>query len=116
MKMLTRALVALYLCAGVPALADTDLGPGDVGAGRVYAQQSCSDCHNIASRRSPLLSILSAPDFYLVANAKTTTLMGLNVFLSSPHRKMPNFIISDEDRRNVVAYIMSLRAPPKVRP
>lgn len=108
-----RALsfIAIILLAAAPALAAADLGPGDVAAGRVFAQQFCSDCHNIVSRRNPLLSILGAPDFYLVANAKTTTIMGLNVFLSSLHRNMPNLIISEEDRRNVVSYIMSLRAP-----
>lgn len=111
MSFLSRTLLAIGLLAAAPALAGADLGPGDVAAGRVFALQSCSDCHNIVSRRNPLLSILGAPDFDLVANAKTTTIMGLNVFLSSPHRNMPNLIISEEDRRNVVSYIMSLREP-----
>ncbi|MGE4063246.1 MAG: hypothetical protein AB7E79_07740 [Rhodospirillaceae bacterium] len=75
----------------------------------MYALQSCSDCHDIAHRRNPLLSMLGPPDFYAIANGKTTTTMGLNVFLQSQHRYMPNFIITDEDRRNVVAHIMSLR-------
>ncbi len=99
------------VCAmwAAPSFAESDLPPGDVAAGRVYALQACSDCHDIANRRNPLLSVLGAPDFYLVANAKTTTAMGINAFLSSPHRNMPNLIISEDDRRNVVSYIMTLR-------
>lgn len=120
MRMLRVVLgitAALCLWIAHPARAADDLDVGDVALGRAYALQSCASCHNVTDRRSALLSILGAPDFYAVANAKTTTTMGLNVFLRTPHRVMPNLIIADDDRRNVVAYIMSLRAqrrpPPK---
>lgn len=101
-------LVCLILAASSAQGAE-ELSPGDAAAGRIYALQACSDCHNVVDRRNPLLSMLGAPDFYAVANGKTTTAMGLNVFLQSQHRYMPNFIITDEDRRNVIAHIMSLR-------
>ncbi len=111
-----RTLACFSLLAAAPAAA-ADLAPGDAAAGRAYAVRACSDCHEVASRRSALFSLLGAPDFYHVANAKTTTLMGLNVFLSTPHSTMPNLIIADEDRQNVVSYIMSLREPrPATRP
>jgi hypothetical protein len=35
--------------------------------------------------------------------------LALAVFLRTPHRNMPNLIISDRDRDNVIAYILSLR-------
>jgi hypothetical protein len=34
---------------------------------------------------------------------------GIGVFLRTPHRNMPNLVISDSDRDNVIAYILSLR-------
>jgi hypothetical protein len=37
------------------------------------------------------------------------TALALNVFLRTPHRSMPNLVISDGDRDNVIAYILSLR-------
>jgi mono/diheme cytochrome c family protein len=104
-----KYLLICCIFAAAQARAADDLDPGDAVAGRAYALQACSDCHNIAARRNRLLSILSAPDFYAVANAKTTTAIGLSVFLQSQHRSMPSFIIGDEDRRNVIAHIMSLR-------
>jgi mono/diheme cytochrome c family protein len=105
---ITTAFSLFIIAAGAAA---TDLGPGDVVAGRMYALQSCSDCHNVVGRRGAPRPAQGAPDFYAIANERTTSIIGLNVFLSSPHRNMPNFIITAEDRRNVVSYIMSLREP-----
>ena len=82
---------------------------GDSWQGRRYAVQYCASCHDVRSRSSDTATESAAPSFHAVANAKTTSAIGLNVFLVSPHRAMPNFIISAKDRRNVIAYILSLR-------
>jgi len=82
---------------------------GDIAAGRTYALGTCAQCHNVTARGPRLFGIFGAPDFYAVANAKTTSQLGLTAFLTTPHPNMPNLIIAPEDRRNVIAYILSLR-------
>jgi hypothetical protein len=51
----------------------------------------------------------AAPTFRAIANTPGMTALALTVFLRTPHRNMPNLIISDSDRDNVIAYILSLR-------
>jgi hypothetical protein len=51
----------------------------------------------------------TAPTFRAIANTPGMTALALNVFLRTPHRSMPNLVISDGDRDNVIAYILSLR-------
>lgn len=82
---------------------------GDPLAGRSFAMRVCAQCHDVESRRDTPLSKLAPPDFHAIANAKTTSAIGLNVFLMTPHSKMPNLILSSTERRDVIAYILSLR-------
>jgi mono/diheme cytochrome c family protein len=82
---------------------------GNPVAGRRYAVRMCAQCHDVVSRSENADADISPPGFHAVANARTTTGMGLNVFLQSPHTDMPNLIISRRDRRDVIAYILSLR-------
>lgn len=109
------ALVAATLVSGliVAGCATAQIAPeraeGDAAAGQAYASENCAQCHNVTARRFRILGTFGAPDFYAVANAKTTTGTGLTVFLTTPHARMPNLIIAPEDRRNVIAYILSLR-------
>ncbi len=94
-------------CAAAPIALER--AEGDPAAGQAYALETCAQCHNVTARRFRILGTFGAPDFYAVANAKTTTGTGLTVFLTTPHARMPNLIIAPEDRRNVIAYILSLR-------
>lgn len=113
MHRLLTCTLALALASSVAKAAEI-LPSGDIDAGRVYAEKYCTECHDIGSgaRRAPRGK---APDFRAVANAKTTSELGLNAFLTTTHPSMPNFIIAAEDRRNVVAYILSLKGPQKVK-
>ncbi len=55
---------------------------------------------------------IKAPTFGAVANTPGMNDRALVVWLqSSDHATMPNLMIAPEDLDNVVAYIMSLRAP-----
>ena len=86
---------------------------GDSMAGRTYALQHCSECHNVGAGRQQPIQPGAAPDFTAIANARTTTPLGLAVFLNTPHAKMPNFVIAEGDRHNIIAYIVSLRRKAK---
>ncbi len=107
-------LIALFLagCVASPP-GPLERSEGDLAAGRNYAQGTCAQCHNVTARGPRLFGMFGTPDFYAVANAKTTSALGLNVFLTTPHPTMPNLIIAPEDRRNVIAYILSLRRAKK---
>ena len=102
-------------CATIPIAPERAEG-GDPAAGEAYALGVCAQCHNVTARRFRVFGTFGAPDFYAVANAKTTTGTGLTAFLTTPHARMPNLIISPEDRRNIIAYILSLRRAKKPEP
>jgi hypothetical protein len=55
---------------------------------------------------------MKAPGFQAIATMRSTTEMSLRAFLSTPHPKMPNYIIAPNDATDVIAYILSLRGRP----
>lgn len=76
-------------------------------AGFIYAQHYCSKCHGISAEKSPLPQ---APSFRDVAEQPGMTATALTVWLQTSHPTMPNIIVEPQDMRNVVAYILSLKA------
>ena len=81
---------------------------GDPHAGAKFAQRVCATCHIVggdwpANPRSPV------PAFEEIAREPSVTPLGLRVFLNSPHRNMPNLILSEKEADDVIAYIMGLR-------
>jgi len=111
----TLGLMLALAAASIPPTSAAGLqrgrepAQGDVAAGRDHAQRVCIMCHDVTSPRSGLTTNLVPPAFSEIANAKTTTPMGLNVFLVTPHANMPNLILSDVERRNLIAFILSFR-------
>jgi len=98
--------VLLLIFAAGPAAAQDLVGDPDAGAR--FAQRVCATCHVVggdwpANPRSP------APAFERIAAEPSVTPIGLRVFLNSPHRNMPNLILSEKEVDDVIAYIMGLR-------
>ncbi len=84
---------------------------GSATEGRAFAIQACGACHAVIPGQRPRNPpVAAAPDFKAVANAKTTSAIGLHAFLVTPHQTMPNIILSDDAREDVIAYILSLRS------
>jgi mono/diheme cytochrome c family protein len=81
---------------------------GDAAKGRAFAQQICSECHNIEQGQRPSPNGL-APNFETIAKTPGLTAIALTAALRTSHRTMPNIIIPDDDLRNVVAYVLSLQ-------
>jgi mono/diheme cytochrome c family protein len=81
----------------------------DVAAGKAYAEQVCATCHAVeqGEEESPLYQ---APTFQSVADTPGMTEMALTVWLQSSHPTMPNIVLSQDEIRNVVAYIRSLKS------
>jgi mono/diheme cytochrome c family protein len=106
---LSCGLAALMTAAfAIDAVAEE---PGDALAGLAYANQVCSECHAVkeADERSPNPD---APSFASVARTPGMTGRALAVWLQTSHPKMPNIMLEQDDRDNVIAYIMSMRPVP----
>ena len=82
----------------------------DVEAGRQIAKRWCSSCHEIG--KAPVQNVVSPP-FAAVARMPSTTTISLNAFLSTPHNRMPNYSLTQQEIADVSAYILSLRGSPR---
>jgi len=102
-------LTAVSLALALPSAVATAQAPvaGDPQAGRAYALKNCATCHTVSPKQSP--PARKAPNFQAIADMRSTTEMSLHAFLSTPHPRMPNFIVPPADGQDVIAYILSLR-------
>jgi len=82
---------------------------GNPKAGRDFALRNCTGCHVVSARQLTPPGVANAPSFQAVANMRSTTEMSLHAFFSTPHPKMPNFILPPNEEADVIAYILSLR-------
>jgi mono/diheme cytochrome c family protein len=81
---------------------------GDLRKGFAYAEQFCSDCHNILTTDAASPN-RQAPSFKKVANIPGMSLTALTVWSRTSHPTMPNLVIESADMDNLIAYILSLR-------
>lgn len=83
---------------------------GSPQQGYAYAQSACAECHEVEAGAS-FSPNPDAPSFQEVADSSGMTARALAVWFRTSHPTMPNLIIPEDDMDNVIAYIMSLRAP-----
>ena len=81
---------------------------GDTQDGLALAQQVCSECHAIRRGQARAPNTQS-PTFSELATTPGMTVGALTVALTTPHAGMPMFMLTDDQRRDVIAYILSLR-------
>ena len=100
------AVVAISIvCFIEPAIAQ------DIAAGEQVARTSCSSCHEIEARPTPSFAV--APPFRAIARTRGMTQTSIAVFLKTPHEIMPNYVLSEQQIRDVAAYIIDLRSKSK---
>ena len=85
--------------------------PGDAQAGFLFAKKNCVECHAVGQGQTESPNP-EAPSFDSVAKTRGMTGRALAVWLQTSHPTMPNFLISQDDRNNVISYIMSLKPVP----
>jgi len=87
---------------------DATAQDADVAAGKAYAVQVCAACHVVQAGdlESPLFE---ATPFQSVADTPGMTELALSVWLQTSHPTMPNIVLEQDDMRNVIAYIRSLK-------
>ena len=89
------------------ALAVTAQGQ-DPQEGARWANSVCGECHAVRAgqARSPNGR---APTFVELANTPGMTTAALTVALTTPHAGMPMFVLTSEQRQDIIAYILSLK-------
>ncbi len=100
-------LIAAGILLGLASAASAQ--EADVGAGATYAKQVCAPCHAVLPNQQ-ISPLPQAPTFQKVADTPGMTEMALSVWMQSSHPTMPNVILKQDDLRNVVAYIHSLKS------
>lgn len=77
--------------------------------GKRLAMELCAGCHVVTDgQEKPAVDVV--PAFATIAADPQTTEFRLRVFLlDTPHPVMPNFIFTDEEVENLIAYVLSLR-------
>jgi len=83
-------------------------GVGDRQGGLALAQQVCSECHAVR-RGEPRSPNSRSPTFSELATTPGMTVAALTVALTTPHAGMPMFMLTSEQREDIIAYILSLR-------
>lgn len=82
---------------------------GDPGAGEQVAARECIGCHGIASARGSTVKGVYVPSFSEIAGRPGQSKESLQSFLSIPRHPMPGLMLREDEMRNVVAYILSLK-------
>jgi mono/diheme cytochrome c family protein len=111
-------VAAIAASAAAATSANAQKAPaGDPQAGRALALEACTSCHVVAPDQ-PFKPIYTAtprpPDFKDIANRPNATAASLLHDLQSmptipKNSQMANADLTDEQARDVVAYILSLR-------
>jgi mono/diheme cytochrome c family protein len=105
MRELVAAIAALVTITST-AYGQSELG--DISQGHQIARTECAECHRVEKdQRSRELSL--AVPFQKIADNPIWTALSLRVFLRTPHKNMPNFILPEAETDNVIAYILSLK-------
>lgn len=114
-----RRAAAIFLAAmgaAAPTHAQSPAEP-DIAAGKKIAVDICSVCHVVSDdQQFPPLLRNPAPSFATIANRRSATAQSLRTFISTAHATvqhpagMPNPQLTEEQTKDVVAYLMTLRA------
>ena len=81
---------------------------GSPSQGLRLARTQCAECHLVEKGSGPSPNP-AAPTFEDIANIRGMTSTALTAALRTSHDTMPNVIIKDNDKADVVAYILSLK-------
>ena len=82
---------------------------GDARQGQAFAQRVCAKCHAVRRGQGDSPNP-NAPTFPVIAEVPGMTAMALTVVLQSAHNAMPDLVLEPQERRDVIAYILSLRS------
>jgi cytochrome c len=96
------ALALLMESAGGVQAADT-------ASGGALARQLCVNCHVVAPGEAGTAMTADIPTFKAIANKPGQTVEKVQDFILSPHPPMPQVQLTNIERANLAAYILSLK-------
>lgn len=110
-RLLIACLVSLSLAglslASFPLPARAQVPVGDAVNGAAIAERWCTSCHAVGPASGRATD--GAPTLQSVADRASTTVMSLQVFLRTPHARMPDLSLTREETDDLIAYILGLR-------
>jgi mono/diheme cytochrome c family protein len=101
-------VAVLGLASGGPVLAQGAEAVGDAEAGRALAQRWCASCHMIDPGHGTAAAT-GVPTFAGIAGMPSTTALALRAFLRTPHQRMPDLHLTNQEIDDVSAYILGMR-------
>lgn len=104
-----RGLSSWGMAACVLALtAGSAAAEGDAAVGRVLAERWCANCHMTDPGQAATVA-QGVPTFAAIAAMPSTTELSLRAFFRSPHVRMPDLHLTNQEIEDVSAYILGLR-------
>lgn len=101
-------VLASMLTMSVPCLSSAKAEEfGDPVAGRRLATAWCANCH--AFPGSQRATVTGAPSFSAIAANSAMTRMALHAFLQTPHERMPDLHLSNDEMDDLIAFILASR-------
>ena len=100
--------VALWMMVLFASTATTRAQEGDARHGLSLARHVCGECHAVEAQelKSPNPK---SPTFPELAKTPGMTSAALTVALTTPHAGMPMFRLTDQQRADIIAYVLGLR-------
>jgi mono/diheme cytochrome c family protein len=108
MKQRVVAVAVLFGALSVFGVPRAFAQEGDVASGRMIATTVCVACH-VVGKGEFVSPTGAAPAFARLAGTPGMTSIALTAALLTSHRQMPNIILQPDERRDVIAYILSLK-------
>jgi mono/diheme cytochrome c family protein len=105
------AVGAVLVTLAMPSLAAAQsvISGGVVANGKAIAMTWCSACHLVAPAAGAAKASSDVPTFTSIAQMLPDSADLLAAFIANPHPPMPNFNLSRQDIRDLLAYIATLR-------
>lgn len=108
-------LIAVLFIIGFTA-AGCALFQTEADQGRYVAEKWCAECHRVAPDQPSGMRVghvlppaINAPSFMAIAARPETTPESLARFIDDLHLPMPTYRLREDERRQVIAYILSLK-------
>jgi mono/diheme cytochrome c family protein len=81
---------------------------GTLREGDNLAHMVCAECHMVDKGAAPAARN-QAPNFETLANTRGMNAQALRVALRTSHMRMPNLMLTEDQRESVITYILSLK-------
>jgi len=109
MRPIACLMIAAMGLAAAAGSAGAQSVPGDVSRGRELAERLCTNCHNVkVEQTGPVRT--DVPGFPSIANRPGVTAEMLAGRIIIPHPAMPGVQLTVRELREIIAYILSLKA------